>query len=163
MLSKQITAVALRLMALWLLVKLILSLPTYAMMLGAAGTVPEDSAPALLLLLIGVFLLVGLLAAWLIHRAANAALARVEQAAPDATAALGPQDQKLLFQLLGLYFLIAALAGLPDALAFLPYWPQASWQSFLRPAGLLFQLGMGLWLAAGASFWCRLFHRLRGH
>lgn len=162
MLSKQITAVALRLMALWLLVKLILSLPTLALMLGAAETVPAGSMSAPFLLLIGGFLLVGLLAAWLIGRAANAALAQVEKATSDDTATLGHLDQKLLFQLLGLYFLVSALAGLPGALSFLPQVPQVSWQLLLRPAGLFFQLGIGLWLIAGAAFWCRLFNRLRG-
>lgn len=162
MLPKQITAIALRLMALWLLVKLILSLPTLALMLGMAENVPDDSTQTPFLLLIGGCLLVGLLAVWLIDRAANAALARMETAAPEHTTKLDRSDQKLLFQLLGLYFLIGALAELPGALAFLPHMPLDSWSSFLRPAGLFFQLSLGLWLIAGAAFWCSLFNRLRG-
>lgn len=162
MLSKQITAVALRLMALWLLVKLVFSLPTLALLLQSAETLPSGDTPALFLLYNGGFLLVGLLAVWAISWAAQSALARMADAAPEEATALGQRDQTLLFQLLGLYFVIKALAALPDALAFIPHVETLAWHQLLRPAGQVFQLGMGLWLVAGSGFWLGLFQRLRG-
>ncbi|WNK18947.1 hypothetical protein P1P91_08585 [Halomonas piscis] len=161
MLSKQITAVALRLLALWLLVKLILSLPTLSLLLQSTETLPGGDTPALFLLYHGGFLLVGLLAVWAISRAARSALARVGEAAPDETTALGRRDQALLIQLLGLYFVVSALAALPNALAFVPYVETFAWHQLLRPAGQALQLGMGLWLVAGTAFWRGLFSRLR--
>lgn len=162
MLSRQVTAIALRLMALWLLVKLVFSLPTLALLLQSVETLPQGDTPALFLLYTGGFLLVGLLAIWLIDRAARSALVRVGEAAPDETRPLSHQAQALMFQLLGLYFLISALADLPGVLAFAPHVDQLTWPQLLRPAGQAFQLGMGLWLAAGSGFWIRLCRRLRG-
>lgn len=162
MLSRQIIAIALRLMALWLLVKLVFSLPTLALLLQSAETLPSGDTPALFLLYNGGFLLVGLLAVWAISRAARSTLARVGEAAPEDTAALSPRDQALLFQLLGLYFVVHALAALPGVLAFIPHVETLAWHQLLRPAGQVFQLGMGLWLVAGSRFWLVLFQRLRG-
>lgn len=162
MLSRQITAIALRLLALWLLVKLVFSLPTLALLLQSAETLPSGDTPTLFLLYNGGFLFIGLLAVWAISRAARSVLARVDDAVPAETTALGSRDQALLFQLLGLYFIVHALAVLPDALAFIPHVETLAWHQLLRPAGQVFELCMGLWLVAGSGFWIGLFQRLRG-
>lgn len=157
MLSTQITAIALRVMALWLLVKLILALPTLALLLTSA-----ENSLAGYVAVSGSFLLVGLLAAWLIHKAASSTLSLVQKCPGTDKAMLSKNDQRLLFQLVGFYFAVNALVQLPDALAFLPRVTEISWRQLLRPAGLVFQLGMGLWLVGQAAFWVELLQKLRG-
>jgi hypothetical protein len=144
-------------MALWLLVKLILTLPTLALLLTSA-----KHSLAGYVAVSGSFLLVGLLAAWLINKAASSTLSRVQKNSETDKAPLSENDQRLLFQLVGLYFAVSALVQLPDALAFLPHVAEMSWRQLPRPAGLVFQLGMGLWLIGQAAFWVGLFQKLRG-
>lgn len=163
MLLALVTAVALRIMAIWLLVQLVLNLPTLGMLFASVESFQQRELPLTGYVVIsGAFLLVGLLAAWLINKAAISVLARAKAESNLETTALSQDAQRLLFQLVGLFFIIGALARLPGALSFIPHVQQFSLFHLLSPAGLVFQLGVGLWLVVSSSFWVVLFQKLRG-
>ncbi|WP_299942403.1 hypothetical protein [uncultured Microbulbifer sp.] len=109
--------------------------------------------------LIGAIILAGLIAVYLINKAANSVLSRAKS---NFEATLSSDSQKVLFQLAGLYFVVNALAYLPRSLSFIPNTVEIASSSILWPAGLVFQLAIGLWLVSASTFWHNLFNKLRG-
>lgn len=160
MITQQVTAIALRLFSIWLLIQLILNLPSFVMLFASVGQYQQQEIPmGVYAGLIGAFILVGLIAVFLINKAANSVLSR---ATSDSEATLSSDSQKVLFQLAGLYFVVNALAYLPRSLSFLPNTMEIPLSSILWPAGLVFQLVVGLWLVSASTFWLNLFKTLRG-
>jgi len=109
--------------------------------------------------IIGAFILVGLIAVFLINKTASSVL---NSAKSESESTLSNDSQKVLFQLAGLYFVVNALAYLPRSLSFIPNTVEISSSSILWPAGLVFQLIIGLWLVSASTFWLNLFNKLRG-
>ena len=160
MITQQVTAIALRIFSIWLLIQLILNLPSLVMLFASVEQYQQQEIPiAAYASLIGVFISIGLIAVFLINKAANSVLNR---ATSDSEATLSSDSQKVLFQLAGLYFVVNALAYLPRSLAFIPSSMETSSSSILWPAGLVFQLAVGLWLVSASTFWVNLFNKLRG-
>ncbi len=160
MITQQITAIALRLLAIWLLIQLVLSSPSLILYFTSMQDYQQQEIPAAVYVgMIGSFILVGLLAAFLINKAATSVLARAKS---ESEATLSDDSQKVLFQLAGLYFVVNALAYLPRSLSFIPGTIEISLSSLLWPVGLAFQLVIGLWLVSNSTYWLDLFNKLRG-
>ena len=150
MITQQVTAIALRLFSIWLLIQLILNLPSLVMLFASVEQYQQQEIPMVAYAgLIGLFTLVGLIAVFLINKAANSVLNR---SASDSEATLSSDSQKVLFQLSGLYFVVNALAYLPRSLSFIPNTIEMSASSILLFAGLVFQLVVGLWLVSATTF-----------
>jgi len=109
--------------------------------------------------LTGSFLLIGIVAVFLINKAAKSVLSRAQT---DSENSLSKDSQKALFQLAGLYFVVDAIVYLPRSLGFIPNTADISVSSLLWAVGLAFQLTVGLWLVTNSSFWLNLFQKLRG-
>lgn len=159
MTTRAVTAIALRLFALWLLVQLISHLPSLLLLLTTfaeyRGAPPSYLEPALL----GVGCVVSLLAAYLIWRAAGSALRRCDATQQQP---LDLDGQRFLLQLGGICLAVLALAPLPRTLAFMTYGERFSLIELLAPASLVFQLILGLALVVGAARWAAVLARLRG-
>jgi hypothetical protein len=160
MITQQVTAIALRVFALWLLVQVILHVPSFIMLFASAKQYPEQEIPSEAYIgIIGSFIIIGLIAAFLINRAANSILRGVKT---GTEVILSGESQKVLFQLSGLYFVVNSLAYLPRSLSFISSTLEMPLSSIVWPAGLVFQLIIGLWLLSCTTFWLNLFSRLRG-
>ena len=160
MITQQVTAIALRLFSIWLLIQLILNLPSLAMLFISVKEYRQQEIPmAAYAGLMGVFILIGLIAVFLINRAANSVL---NSAKSSSEATLSSESQKVLFQLAGLYFVVNSLAYLPRSLSFIPNTVEIASSSILWPVGLVFQLSIGLWLVSCSAFWRNFFNKLRG-
>lgn len=160
MATRQVTAIALKLLAIWLLIQLVLNLPALLLVLASAEHYQQQTIPMIVYLgMIISFLVVGLTAAYLINKSANSVL---NQAESQSETSLSHDAQKVLLQLLGLYFVVNAVAYLPRSLAFIPGSLDLSLSNLLWPAGLTFQLVIGLWLVASSTFWVSLLQKLRG-
>ena len=156
MTTREVTAVALRLFSLWLLVQVVLTVPGIVMLLTSVEHYQGQVIPILVhLLMILGFVAIGLLAAYLIWIAAASVLAR----SPDSESRV--LDQFLL-QLGGVYFMVNALAYLPRSLGFLQHSLEMSYVNLLSPLGHVFQLCIGLALLVKPSHWAKLFAQLRG-
>ena len=156
---KDVTAVALRLFALWLLVQVVLHIPGLVMLLASLENYQEQliSIYAYIALL-GGFALVALVVVLLIWRAAKSAL---ESCSDADLGALESQSQRFLLQLAGVFFVVTALASLPKSLSFLSSSLAFSYANWLWPMGLLFQLVIGSVLLVGSASCLRLLARLR--
>ena len=160
MITQQITAISLRLFAIWLLIQLMLNVPSLIMLITSIGQYQQQEIPVGLYIgIISALTLVGLLAAFLINKAATSVLNRAKS---DSEATLGIGSQKLLFQLVGLYFVVNALVYLPRSLSFIPSTTEINITNWLWSAGLIFQLAIGVWLVSSSTFWLNLFNKLRG-
>ena len=161
MITQQVAAIALRLLAIWLLIQIVLNLPTLVMMLSSMGQYQQQQIPLMAYMgIMGSFLVIGLIIAFLIQKAATSVLAHAKT---ESALTLSDESQMVLFQLAGLYFIVTALAWLPRSLSIIPESLEITVSSILWPAGLLFQLIVGLWLVANSVFWLNLLNKLRGH
>ena len=159
MTTRNVTAIALRLFALWLLVQVITNVPGLVMLLTTLEQYQGQAiARYLHVLLIASCSAIGLLAAYLIWRAAGSAL---KHSCDTKHEQLGLDGQRFLLQLGGICFVVFALASLPRSLAALAHAQAFSYTTLLWPAGLVFQLLAGLALVVGASRWVALLSRLR--
>lgn len=160
MTSRDITAIALRLFSLWLLVQVVLNIPSLALLLISLEHYQGQATPEHVhVFLVGGFMAIGILAAFLLWLAAKSALARCYN---TDTRNVDQQGQMFLLQLGGCYFVVTALANLPRSLAFLANSLELSLANYLWPVGLLFQLCIGLALLVRASKWVKLLAKLRG-
>ena len=160
MTTKEVTAIVLRLFSLWLLVQVILTAPSLALFLTSMGQYQAQVIPAYVYIaMIGSFIVIGLIAVYLIWHAARSALASESRGGGSAA---DDQSQKFLLQLGGVYFIVTSLAYLPRSLGFIQTSLDVSYVNFLSPLGLLFQLFVGLSLVVYSSWWVHIFAKLRG-
>ena len=160
MVTQQITAIALRLLSIWLLIHIVLSLPSIVLSFQSFESFYQNEAPTLMFFgVVIAFYALGLLAVFLIFKAATSVLVHAKS---DSALTLSEESQKVLFQLAGLYFVVNALAYLPRTFAPIVSSVDLSLTPHLGSAGLLLQLFIGLWLASCSAFWLRLFQKLRG-
>ncbi len=160
MTSRDITAIALRLFSLWLLVEVVLNVPGLVMLFTTVEQYQGQVIPGYVhAFLIGSFIGIGLLAALLIWISAKSALARCSS---EETGELNRQSQMFLLQLGGAYFIVTALAYLPRSLGSLSHSLDFSVANLLWPLGLVFQLCIGLALMVRSSQWAELLAKLRG-
>ena len=157
MITQQIAAIALRLLAIWFVIQIVLNL---FMVLSIPGQYQQQQIPLMAYIgIMGSFLVVGLIVAFLIDKASESVLAHAKT---DSALTLSDQSQMVLFQVAGWYFIVTALASLPRSLFFIPRSVEITATNMLGPAGLLFQLVVGFWLVANSAFWLDLFNKLRG-
>jgi len=158
--SQQVTAIALRVISIWLLIEVVLNLPSLFLAYSSIEQYQQKEMPLVAYIgLIGSFLLIGIVAVFLINKAAKSVLSRAQT---DSESSLSNDSQKALFQLAGLYFVVDAIVYLPRSLGFIPNTADISVSSLLWTVGLAFQLAVGLWLVTNSSFWLNLFQKLRG-
>ena len=158
--TKEVTAIALRLFSIWLLVQVILNVSSIALLMTSVEQYQGQVIPEYVyFMLIGSFIAIGLLAAYLIWASAKSVLNRCPS---SGSRGLDLDGQRFLLQLGGAYFIVTSLAYLPRSLGFLAHSLEFSYMNLLWPLGLAFQLGIGLALLVGASHWAVLFAKLRG-
>ena len=159
MITQQITAVALKIIAIWLMIQLFLNLPSLVMLMTSLEKYQQAAIPAVIYFwLVTCFLLIGLVSAYLIYKTAASVLV---SAHTETAVTLSNDSQKLLLQLAGIYFVVRSIAQLPAALAFIPVTPSINLANMLGLVGLVLQLIIGLWLMVRSSFWLNLFQHWR--
>ncbi len=160
MILTQVTAIALRLLSIWLLIQLVLNLPSLIMLFSSIKQYQQqDIPPGVYAGVICSLLLIGLVIAFLINKAATSVLTRARTRSEES---LSHDSQRFLFQLAGLYFVVDAVAHLPRSLGGIPHVTEITLSMMLWPAGLAFQLAVGLWLVSNSALWLNLFRKLRG-
>lgn len=159
MITQQITAVALKLIAIWLVLQMFLNIPSLVMLFTNLEQYQQKAIPAVIYFwMIACFLVIGLVAAYLVFKTAASVLTTAKT---ETTLALGEDSQKVLFQFAGIYFVVRSLAQLPASLAFIPVTPALDMANILGLTGIIVQLMAGLWLVIYPGFWLRLCQKLR--
>lgn len=159
MITQQITAVALKLIAIWLVLQMFLNIPSLVMLFTNLEQYQQKAIPAVIYFwMITCFLVIGLVAAYLIFKTAASVLA---SAKTETSLALAEDSQKVLFQFAGIYFVVRSLAQLPTSISFIPVTPAIDTANALGLIGIIIQLLAGLWLVIYPGFWLKLLQGLR--
>lgn len=166
--TKEVTAISLKILAIWLLVNLFFSLPKLAFLaLQLQQTFGVDIYPHNLFIGMTVItVLFGTLACYLLFRVANSVLRSLNS---DEVNAHGNLSEEFIIQIAGVFFLVSALISLPESIRTLyhatvaaeqlPVWLLAPTAGFL---GVMIKFIVGAGMVFGASN-CSLFlNKLRG-
>lgn len=157
---RQITAIAFRLLALWLLIQVVLNLTTLAFLLLNFEQQQQNKVSAAAYASFGtVITLIGLLAVYLLYKTSASVLERMKQGSDISQS---HETQMLLFQLGGLYFTVLALAQIPRSVLIMFNDDPTMLINIFAVIGQVFQLGIGVWLMTSSRFWHGLFIKLRG-
>jgi hypothetical protein len=110
--TREATAIAIKLLAIWLLVHVIIYIPSLAVAFTSDQNFNQTELPQWLYYsLVASSVIIGFLAAILLMRTSNSVLASA------GTESAGSNiDQTFLLQLAGIFFIVTALAGLPGIL-----------------------------------------------
>jgi len=158
--TQKITAIALRLISIWLLIQVVLNISSVVMLLASIDQYQQREMPTFGYIgIIGVVLVVGIAAVFLLYKLASSVLNRT---ADESGADISKDSQKFLLQLAGAFFVVTALAYMPRSLSFLLRHNDVTAQNLLWPSGLLFQLVVGIWLVSSTKFWFSVFQKIRG-
>ena len=160
MTSQNISAIAIRFLALWLLVQLIFNLPGLSLLFGSIESYTQKDVPAWVYIsMILSVLFVGLLAAYLMYKSSEGILSKAVDESPEK---LNKNDHKFFIQLLGLYFVVSSLTRIPMSLSFIQYSEHIELSNLLGTLGWLFQFVFGLFLIGSVTYWTQLLNKLRG-
>jgi len=158
MTSNELTALALKILAIWLLVHVVLYLPNIVLLTGSfAGYTNTEIPLSLTLSLFLGFLIVGLTVAVFLLRLSKSVLAQIPES----------QDQNTLtptvaLQITGLFFMITALGTLPAYVLSVVKQPTVPLSSFGYIAGYVFEIAVGVYLLIKPSVWVHWLRKLRG-
>jgi hypothetical protein len=156
--TREITAIAIKLLAIWLLVHVIIYIPSLAVAFTSVQNFNQTELPQwLYYALVASSLIIGFLAAILLMRTSNSVLALTSTESTGSNI-----DQTFLLQLAGIFFIVSVLAGLPGILLNLGKISSVETDTVFYLGGKLFELGVGLYLLIKPSVWVRLLNRLRG-
>ena len=155
MTSKTLTALALRVFALWLLAQLIVNSAQFVAVITALTGLAEHSLYPLFFL---AFFCLGMLAIWLLWRLSGSVLSSIGE---DDQQPLPQGTQAFVLQILGVYFLVTALAYLPRHVVFSVPMGMEWWKSAMPAFGLLLKGALGLALVMRAPAWAKLLTKLR--
>lgn len=156
--TKEVTAIAIKLLAIWLLVHVIVYIPSLAVAFTSVQDFNQTELPQwLYYALVASSLIIGFLAAILLMRTSNSVLASTSTESTGSNI-----DQTFLLQLAGIFFIVTALVGLPGILLNLGNVSTVQTDTVFYLGGKLFELGVGLYLLIKPTVWTRLLNRLRG-
>ncbi|MBL4890210.1 MAG: hypothetical protein JKX97_09355 [Candidatus Lindowbacteria bacterium] len=160
MTTQQVAAIALRLFAIWLLIRIVLGVPGIIQQYLIVEQIQQlDNQKAFYIGVLCLFLVIGFIAVYLINKASNSVLSSTE-AKSEAT--ISEDSQRIIFQLVGLYFVVGAFAQLPGlVMVILSANIKMTVSGMMWQAGPVVPLLMGLWLISKSAFWVNLFSQLR--
>lgn len=149
--AREVTAIAIKLLAIWLLVHVIVYIPSFAVAFTSVQDFNQTELPEwLYYALVASSLIIGFLAAILLMRTSNSVLASTSTESTGSNV-----DQTFLLQLAGIFFIVTALAGLPGILLNLGKVSIVQTDAIFYLGGKLFELGVGLYLLIKPTVWVR--------
>ena len=160
MTSQQITALAFKIFSIWLLVQLILNLSPLIMYISGIESYLDHNFPvSFYISTLLAFLIVGLIAVFLLHRLARSVLNSTDT---EKTYDISKDAQKYFLQVVGVYFIVISLAYLPRSISAVFLSDQFFTDSLFWPGGLIFQFIVGITLVGQSIFWSNLLKKMRG-
>lgn len=167
--TKEVAAISIKVLAIWLLVHMILELPRLSILgLQLQHGFGLDKYPYNLFIgLIVTAVVVGSLACFLLLRVSNSVLRALDS---DSKSNRSELSQEFILQIAGIYFVVLALVAIPDSIRELYFaYVSVSKHSATMPFipltyffGLLIKCVVGMCLIVGAKR-CRVWlYRLRG-
>lgn len=158
MTSQQLTALAIKILAIWLLVHVVLYLPSIAMLTANLENFTDRAIPESLSVAVFIgFLAVGMAVSLIMFRVSKSVLSCVPES-----------NQQNIFtptfalQITGLFFVVSTLAVLPGYVLSISKQAAIPLSSYGYLAGYAFKIAVGAYLLVKPSVWVHWFNKLRG-
>jgi hypothetical protein len=158
--SREITAIAIKFLAIWLLINVVLQTPSLLLTFDNIEGYTQHQFPhGLYVSVVGAFLLIGSIASILLYRVANSVLNSIPDTDSTDTENI---SQKFLIQLGGVYFTVSAILLFMGAFAHLSKQSVIELSDYLYMLGALFELAIGFSMLVKSSVWVYWLLKLRG-
>lgn len=158
--TKEITAIAIKFLAIWLLVQILLQVPSLLLVFNnIEGYVEKEFPINIYVSVVGSFLFIGSIASYLLFRVSNSVLNSMPNSSNSEP---GNISQQFLMQLGGTYFIISSLMVILGAITSLRAQVPTEFTNNLRLLGAFFELAVGLSMLIKSNVWVRWFAKLRG-
>ncbi|MEC7816549.1 MAG: hypothetical protein VX939_09765 [Pseudomonadota bacterium] len=146
-----ISVLAIKFFALYLAFNILWYAPTISVYVSTYTELLETSSTQhLLIYMVAVFVAIGLIAALGMILVANSIIRKAQTEAIETTEQMSP---KLLFQLVGLYFVVTALSELPIAALQAVHGNGEPVESLMYFGSAVIQLAVGLYLVVKPGSW----------
>lgn len=157
--SKEVSAIAIKIFGIWLLVNVVMYSPTMILTLTRLEMDAEQQfSPTIYYWVTGAFLVVGIACSMALFRAANSILSN--------SGLSNESDinisQRFLLQIVGVYFSVTAFSSLPGMGIRFFKENDIALSNYLYFAGYIFQLCVGLYLLIKPTVWAQWLAKLRG-
>jgi cytochrome c biogenesis protein CcdA len=158
MTAKEITAIAIKFLAISLMISTVLHAPRLILAISAMeGMHNEKFESIFYIAVIGFFLILGFLSVFILYRVSNSILKSIPESNNDPVNI----SQAFILQVVGVYFIVSALQAFPSLSAYIsPNFEAKKHLGYF--VGYTFELAVGLHLLISPSVWVRLFNKLRG-
>lgn len=158
--TKEITAIAIKFLAIWLLIQVLLQAPSLIIVINSIeGFTQQESDKNLYITLVLSYLVVGSVISFLLYRVANSILTSIPDSNDSDTSNL---SQSFLLQLGGVYFIVSGILLMFSLLASSIKQSTIPLESYIYMCGALFELVVGLSMLIKSSVWALWFTKLRG-
>lgn len=158
--TKEVTAVVIRFLAIWLLIQVILQAPSLILVINSIeGFTQQGSDKNLYITVVFSYLVVGSIASYLLYRVSNSILNSVPN---TNNSDAGNISQQFLLQLGGVYFIVSGLLLMFSLLASSLKQSSIPLESYIYMCGALFELAVGLTMLVKSNVWALWFNKLRG-
>jgi len=161
---KEISAIAIKLLAISLMLNVIVYVPSVIITMNTMERMAErlhgaEFQPIFYVSVVGSFLFIGAISAFVLYKLANSVLKSLPD--PSESEPINVSETFIL-QVAGVYFIVSALQAFPSlAIAF-----GSSDTEMIKNIGHFigssFELGIGLYLLISPKVWIHTFSRLRG-
>lgn len=158
--TKEITAIAIKLFAIWLLVQVILQVPSLLLVFNnVEGYIQQEFPHGLYVSVVGSFLIIGAIASFLLYRVANSVLASIPETNDNNKNNI---SQQFLLQLGGVYFIVSAILLFLGTFTNIRNTVSIEITSYLYSIGAVFELLVGLSMLIKSNNWVLILNRFRG-
>jgi F0F1-type ATP synthase assembly protein I len=161
--TKEVTAIAFKLLALWLLVQMLFYVPSMITLLATMEIVSQDYVllqDHLYIVMVGIFLLVGVITAFLLLRTAN----KILNALPDNQETKENNlSQAFFIQLAGAFFIVSAFTSISGSIMGLIKEEAFNTSRYFYFIGMAFEMTVGIYMLIRPKMVVTSFAKRRGH
>ncbi len=158
--TKEITAIAIKFLAIWLLVQILLQVPSLLLVFNnIEGYVEKEFPINLYVSVVGSLLFIGSIASYLLFRVSNSVLNSIPNTSNSEP---GNISQEFLMQLGGTYFIISSLMVILGVITSIRVQVPTEFTNNLRFLGAFFELAVGFSMLIKSNVWVLWFAKLRG-
>ncbi len=158
--TRETTAIAIKLLAIWLLVNVVLNVPNLLLIFNTVASYKQEEIPKdLYISVVLSSLVIGIIASFLLFRTSNSVLNNLPAENNNDTNNI---SQQFLLQLGGVYFIVSSLIALLSTLVSLKNQTAVETANYFFLLGSIFELSVGLHMTVNSNKWVSLFNKLRG-
>lgn len=159
--TKEVTAIAIKLLALSLLVSVVLHAPRLILTISSMERMHgEEFQQNFYISVVSFFLVLGAVCSFALYKTSNSILKSIPESTPESDPIY--ISEKFILQVAGVYFIVSALQAFPSLAISFSSSPanMASYIGYF--IGHAFEVAVGLYLLVAPAVWVRAFNKLRG-